>query len=57
MVDLGTYQFINLNAGKFTPKEFFMNDYAEEIDELYQVRTSTKRLCTILDAKYEKANI
>ena len=57
MVDLGTYQFINLNAGKFTPKEFFMNDYAEEIDELYQVCTSTKRLCTILDAKYEKANI
>ena len=34
-----------------------MNAYAEEINESEQVCTSTKRLCIILDDKYEKADI
>ena len=31
-----------------------MNDYAEEIPESEQVRTATKQLHVILDAKYKK---
>ena len=34
-----------------------MNAYTEEIYELEQVRTSTKRLCVILDAKYENTDL
>ena len=30
MVDLGTYEIINLNTGNITPGELFMNDYAEK---------------------------
>ena len=52
MVDLVTYEFINISTGKITPEESFMNAYAEEINKLEQVRTSTKILRTILDAKY-----
>ena len=29
MVNLGTYQFKDLNTGKITPEESFMNAYAE----------------------------
>ena len=31
-----------------------MDAYAEEVHELEPVRISTKLLCVILDAKYEK---
>ena len=34
-----------------------MNAYAEEIHESEHVRTSTKQLHVILDAKYEKADL
>ena len=34
-----------------------MNDYVEAICESEQVRTSTKLLRTILDAKYEKESL
>ena len=34
-----------------------MKHYAEEIHESEQVRTHTKQLRTILDAKYEKADL
>ena len=34
-----------------------MNSYADEGYELGQVRTSTKKLRTILDAKYEKSDL
>ena len=54
-VDLGTYEFKDLNRGKITPEESFINSYIEYIYELEQVRTTTKQLRVILDAKYEKA--
>ena len=54
MVDLGTYEYNNLNTGKITPEYIFTNSYTEEIHESEQVRTSTKRLRVILDAKYKK---
>ena len=56
MVDLGAYEFKDLNTGKIIPEKLFTNYYAEEIHELEQVRTSTEKLCVILDAKYEKAD-
>ena len=31
MVDLGTYEFNDLNAGKIKPEEFFTNAYVEEV--------------------------
>ena len=34
-----------------------MNSYADEGYELGQVRTSTTKLRTILDAKYEKSDL
>ena len=55
MVDVGIYEFKDLNTGEITPEESFINDYAEKINESEQVCTSTKRLCVILDTKYEKA--
>ena len=57
MVDLGTYEVKQLNKGKITPEELFTNAYAEEINELEQVLTSTKKLRAILDAKYKKADL
>ena len=56
MVYLGTYEFKYLNTGKVTPKVSFTNAYTEELYELEHVRTDTKRLRVILDAKYEKAD-
>ena len=53
MIDLGTYKFKDLNKGKITPQEYFMNYYVDELYELEYVRTPTKQLFTILDAKYE----
>ena len=57
MVDMGTYEFKDLNTEKITLKEYFTNSYAEEIYESDQFRTSNKRLNVILDAKYEMAYI
>ena len=34
-----------------------MNDFAEEIHELEQVRTSNKRLRVILDDKYKRTDL
>ena len=33
MVDVGTYECKDLNAGKITPEELFINAYIEEIYE------------------------
>ena len=52
MVDLGTYEFKNLNTEKITPKELFTNAYVEEVYESEHVCTATKQLRVILDAKY-----
>ena len=41
MVDLATYDYKYLNTGLITPKESFMNAYAEEIHESEQARTYT----------------
>ena len=54
MVDLNTFEFKDSNTGKITPEESFINAYVEEIYRSEQVRTSTKRLHTILYAKPEK---
>ena len=51
MVDLGMYEFTDLETGKTKPEESFMNDYTEELYESEHVRNSTKRLSLILDAK------
>ena len=51
IVDLSMYEFRKLNEGKITPKESFMKSYTEEINELEQVHTSTKRLRTVFDAE------
>ena len=32
MVDIGTYEFKNLNTGNITPEELFMNDCVEELN-------------------------
>ena len=57
MLDLVIYEFNYLNTGEITPEELFTNAYAEEIYESKHVRTTTKQLRVILDAKYEKANL
>ena len=54
IVDLGTYEFKDLNIGKITLKESFMNSYTEEIYESEQVHTYAKQLHTILDANFQK---
>ena len=51
MVDLVTYEFKYLNTGKITPEELFTNAYVEEACYSEHVRTDTKRLHLILDAK------
>ena len=57
MVDLDTYIFKDLNTGKITPEESFTNAYVEEVYESEHVRTATKRLRVILEAKYEKSDL
>ena len=51
MVDLGEYIFKYLNKGKVTREELFTNYYAGEVYESEHVRTATKLLRVILDAK------
>ena len=57
MVDLGMYIFKDLNTEKITPEESFTDAYVEEVYESEHIRTSTKQIRVILDAKYEKANL
>ena len=38
-------------------RENYTNTYIEELYELEHVHTATKRLCVILDAKYEKSDL
>ena len=33
MVDLGTYEFKDLNTGEITPEQLFTNAYTEEVYE------------------------
>ena len=42
MVDLGTYEFKDLNTGKIKPKELFINYYDKEVYDYEHVRISTK---------------
>ena len=51
MVDLGTYIFKDFNTGKITPEELFTNAYVKEVYKSEHVRTATKKLRVILDAK------
>ena len=57
MVDLGAYLFKYLNTGKLNLKICFTGAYFKELYESEHVRTDTKILQVILDAKYEKANL
>ena len=52
MVDLGMYIFKYFNTGGIKPVELLNNAYVEELYESEHVRTDTKRLRVILDAKY-----
>ena len=42
---------LKIKYGEITPKEFFKNAYAEEINEPEQIRNNTKPLRVILYAK------
>ena len=57
MVDLGSYVFKDLNTGKIKTEEQFTNAYIEEVYESEHVRTSTKPLRVVLDAKYIKVDL
>ena len=57
MIHLGTYESKDLNTGRITPEDYFMNSYLEEVFESEHVRTSTKQLLTILDASYEDVDL
>ena len=51
MVDLGTYKYKDLNTGNFKSEERFTNAYVGEVNESEHVRTVTKQLRVILEAK------
>ena len=55
MVDFGTYAFKDLNTWKIKNEESFTNYYAEDLYESEYLRTDTKLLREIFDAKYENA--
>ena len=57
MVDLGTYVFTDLNAGKIKLEELFIDAYVEEVYKSEHIRTATKRLRLILYAKYENSDL
>ena len=57
MIDLGTYVFKDSNTGKITQEESVTNVYVEEVYGSQNVRTATKKLRVILNAKYEKADL
>ena len=52
MVDLDTYAFKVLNAGKITPEESFTKAYVEEVYESEHAHNATKQLLVVLDTKY-----
>ena len=41
-IDFNTYEFKNLNTGKITPEEYFINAYLEELFESKHIQNSTK---------------
>ena len=43
IVDLGKYEYKNVNTGEITPEELLTNAYSEELYESEHVRTSTKQ--------------
>ena len=57
MVDLGVYVFKDLNTRRIKTANVFTNSYVEEVYDSEDVRTSTRRLRIILDAKYEKVDV
>ena len=57
IVDLGTYQFTDLETSKITLKEFFINAQVTKVYESKHVRNSTERLHIILYPKYEKTDL
>ena len=57
MVDLGACTFKYLNTEKITPKESFADDHTKAVYESEHVRTATKRLRVILDARMEKSDL
>ena len=57
MVDVGMYICKYLNTEKITPEELFTDAYVKEVYESENVRTATKWLRVILDAKYEKSDL
>ena len=42
MIDFGVYEFKYLNTGKFTPDEYFMDAFVDELFELLHVCNSTE---------------
>ena len=46
-----------LNTWKITPESLFTNAYVKEVYESEHVRTATKLLRVILDAKYEISDL
>ena len=42
MIDLGQYEFKDLNTGKIVWEEYFMNAYVDKVYESVQVRIYTK---------------
>ena len=57
MIDLGTYKCKDLNKGKIIPEEYLMNAHVQDVFGSEHVRTPTKQLRTILDAKYENTDL
>ena len=57
MVDLGTYEFKNLDTGKITLEDSFTNANVEEVYKSEHVCTATKRIRVISYAKYKKAYV
>ena len=55
MVDFGAYLFKGLNRRKKKLEELFTDAYVKEVYDSEHVRTATKGLHVILDAKYEQA--
>ena len=46
---MGKYEFIILSKHKITPKEYFTDEYVEEVLKSENICNFTKQLCKILD--------
>ena len=55
MVDLGANIFKYLNVGKIKPEKMFTDAYVKEVYESENIRTATKQLRVILDAKFRRS--